>query len=397
MLRPRSASSGPAAISELISQAASVGQSATQAATLPAVEAAKSPIGLLSRLRGGLSLRAGAGSGVAPPAGILEPASATEVLPKPLGPYPDTVPFPLAECVSQAPPLDAIAVQQGLPSLSPMSEAMDSKQQFISWLALLACGSIFGASIGLLTRIVRLTDFNINSQAADWKFAGLCVLGVFMFWVLGRVAFAAAALASEERHLHLVASHRDDPLKVGDWLRRASWVSLGLLVVISGVLVAIEAVVERNGIVSAFTDGMQNATIASGQHDLGSNSVNPVALVFMVLTVSLPFVLMHIAHGWSDARQKVIRQYLIGRQQQQAWEIARKCHAERTEMVNARYAQERENEERERQKAREEDAQAKRDGQAAALQAATDIHTGNACVKLGRGCCSGPRTVQRQT
>ena len=379
--------SNPPSISEMIGQVASVGQSVAQTANVQAVESARSIKGILSRLRGGLQFRVGArGDAEKNPLSTDIISASDAPQPKlPLGPYPNVVPFPLEECLSQATPLDAIAVQQGLPSVSPMAEALDSKQQIISWFALLACGSIFGASIGLLTRIVWLADFSINSQAAEWKFVALCILGIFMFWILGRVAFAGAAMASEERHQHLLACHRDDPLKVGKWLQWASRWSLGLLVLVGIVLVAIEAVVERYGIVSTFADGMQNANIASGLHNASTSGINPVALVFMVLTVSLPFVLLHMAHGWADARHKVIRQYLVGRQKQQAWEIASKCHTERTHLVVAQYNKDRVSEDDAHQKAIEAEAQSAREEKLAAVQADADVHTGVTGANLEAG------------
>lgn len=161
-------------------------------------------------------------------------------------------------------------------------------------------------------------------------FAVVALLGVSMFWVLGRVVFTLAALASEERHSHLMANHRDDAAKVGDWLRRAACWSFTALGAAAVMLIAIEAQVERNGIVRVFVEDVRNASMATG-HGMGLASGRGSAAIFcLVLMVSLPFVFFHASEGWVLAREKTITQYLTGRRNVEGWNLALECHKDRT-------------------------------------------------------------------
>ena len=277
---------------------------------------------LISRSSGGINLAANGMTGTDPVAAVMPAVPAKA--------FPEAVPFPLEEGVSQALPEAAIAVEQGLPYQSPTARSMGGGQRWLSWVALVACGSIFGISIGLLTQFLNIDMLAFNPARAAGQMLVLAILGMAMFWVLGRVVFAAAAMASEERHSHLLASHRDDTAKVGEWLRRAAVGSLILLPLVGVILIAIEAMVEKYGIVRVFVDGTKNAAFATG-HDVVVSSQPPAIATFcLVLMVSVPFVFFHMAEGWVHARDQVIAQYLVGRRQKAGWEIARKCHEERT-------------------------------------------------------------------
>src|SRR5207249_1093908 len=52
--------------------------------------------------------------------------------------------------------------------------------------------------------------------------------------------------------------------------------------------------------------------------------------ICMVLLASVPFVFLHAAHGWIEARSKSIRLFVESERQREAWDIANQLHMERS-------------------------------------------------------------------
>lgn len=242
---------------------------------------------------------------------------------------PTHVPFPLPEGYSRARSVAAIAVDSGLPVESPAAAMITRVTWLMSLWCLLACGFIFGISLGLLIGAIDPQMFSIRASKVLLPGLGFGILGVSMFWAIGRVISMYAALASEERHSAMLAMHRAGPDRVGRWLRWSAGTSLTVLLVATLVLVSIEATVERHGILAAFIDSANNAAIAAGNGHIAQHGPGGFAILCLVLTVSLPFVLFHAAEGWVSARHRCIRAYLEARRSSEAFEIANRLYDER--------------------------------------------------------------------
>ena len=272
------------------------------------------------------------------------------------------VPFPLSEGLVRARPIESIAVERGLPIESPAARQMTAWSRAFGWCSLVASGIIFGISIGLLIKAIDPEMFSLRPERVIGPALVLGLIGVAMFWALGRIVSLLAALASEERHAGMLASNRLEPDVVGRWLKRTAITTLMTLGLTTIVLVAIEANVERWGIVQVFLDNTANNIIASGAHAHATSGPGFWTIFCLVLTVSLPFVLFHAAEGWVESRARSIASYLKAQRAHEAWQIASSLHSERLEEVRTMMA---------RAEAEEADRVAERKAKAVAQGAAT--------------------------
>ena len=255
-------------------------------------------------------------------------------------PHPIRVPFPADEGRERARPAEAIALEQGFLYTSAAEATVHDWQRWLEWPALIACGSIFGVSIGFLTEILDPQMLFQRFDAAWKPLVVVVVIGLAVFWLLGRVVSALAALASEERHSALATLHRDAPDRVGRRLYVSAWVTFGVLLAVAALLVLFEANVEKNGVMGALLSRQANDRIAQGTGAAAAHTIPDWAVWCIVLVVSTPFVLLHAAHGWIAARAATLRAVIHARREREAWHIADLIHQKRDAEAQALHSEE---------------------------------------------------------
>lgn len=323
------------------SQQASGGAAAEPGDASEAV--ARLPGGVFGQLAGQLRqrLKRPDVSGAAVP--VLSDAMQAHVLPGPpledvgqdedVSPLPPVIysKFPIAEGLEQAPSANVLAHKKGLPSVSPAAETFEQREAYsFGWIALVACGSIFGISVGLLLQVLDPRALALNASNQIGSFAVCAFFGVSLFWILGKTVSGVAALASEERcHAHM-AKYLDDRDKIGDWLLATARGSLIAILIVAAVLIVIEATVERYGIVQTVIDKMKNALMLGGHTSVVSAGGPPAAVgICLALVASVPFVFYHLAEGWIKARARCMKAAVSAEHENIAWEIATRLHVDR--------------------------------------------------------------------
>lgn len=249
------------------------------------------------------------------------------------------------EAMAMSKPLSAIAADLGLPTTFTASGTLATSEPPSRWcqiaelLGLVACGGIFGLSTGLVTGLLDW-DAVATGRAYALAVAGVTTfLGVFIFWLIGRVVYLLAQIASEDLHQSALASYCGEAgasVRVsGSLLRRAVW---GLVVLLLGAaaLVVVEATVERYGIIQQFVTRNFGGSLIGG---MAHSGVPQFAILALVLTVSLPYVLYHICAGWRQMRDCAVIGFLRGFQTKDAWERAHELFNTRAAVADAAAAQ----------------------------------------------------------
>ena len=135
----------------------------------------------------------------------------------------------------------------------------------------------------------------------------------------------------QERCLAAMARYGENRDTVGEWFGRASLWSCGIgLAAVMG-LVAIEATVERYGIVQVFIDRNRNAALLSG-HAAGAGP-SAVAVCALALIASIPFILVHASEGWISARDACLASAIEAYRERCVWQTASELDKTRRERV----------------------------------------------------------------
>jgi len=269
----------------------------------------------------------------------------------------------------RAPSVEALAARYGILSHSPTMELMqgmrlkpmpEDRRGLFAWaqrlyvtcanavlssshwlmtaVATVICGTIFGTSIGILFGIVQMDQFTVDPQAQLRALGPLAVIGVAMFWILGRTVHGIAALLAEERYNSFIVRHQDDPERVGEWLRRAVFISLFLLVFALASFIWLEAHIERNGIVQFFQDRHTNQLILHGSK-LANGDISNLTYWTLALIACVPFLFWHALEGWVFGRGRSIHKAFADKREAQVYDIADKIHLEHIQMARAQAKQ----------------------------------------------------------
>jgi hypothetical protein len=275
----------------------------------------------------------------------------------------------LALARKRAPSVEALAARYGILSHSPTMELMqgmrlkpvpEDRRGLFAWaqrlyvtcanavlssshwlmtaVATVTCGTIFGASIGILLGIVQMDQFTVDPQAQLRALGPLAVIGVAMFWILGRTVHGIAALLAEERYNSFIIRHQGNPERVGKWLRIAAFLSLIVLGFTLICFIVLEATIERNGIVRFFQDRSTNQLILTGSK-LASGGISKPTAWTLALVASVPFLFWHALEGWVYGRGHSIYKAFADMREVQVYDIADEIHQEHTHMARAQAAQ----------------------------------------------------------
>jgi hypothetical protein len=163
--------------------------------------------------------------------------------------------------------------------------------QTLLFLSTVACGSIFGISLAFITGLVKGGFDGVIDQPVP--VIALCVLGTFIFWLIGRVVEHTSTLASEVFH----TAGNDLNLARAPWV----WVStLVLAVLVMASLAGVEIAVERAGIVDAMIKGSDEYA----QGKVNTEPLSTFGAFAIAAVVALPFILFHAYEGWMTVRYR---------------------------------------------------------------------------------------------
>ena len=164
--------------------------------------------------------------------------------------------------------------------------------------ATLACGGIFGLSLGLVTKVVSSLLFRGTDEEKAKQLVPLLImagLGTALFYLMGRVTEYAAGYASEELNADAEKDERGTQTS-----KRGIWAAIACGSV-AAVLASVEIVVEKSGVVQAIASQDKNSVVPGGVQ------TNPNELKYWMLAamLSVPFIAFHAFHGAHRTRRRL--------------------------------------------------------------------------------------------
>ena len=234
--------------------------------------------------------------------------------------------FPIDTARQQAIPSEAHAHASGYPTKSAAA-SIARGNPVANFLALVTCGAIFGSSIGLLLGFIDPDAMQVAARQQMIVWGTCSAFGIALFYILGVTAETIFALIAEQYHAALVATHRKDPAAVGQWLRSAAIWTAWAGTAIFCLLIGIEAVVERYGIVQLAISRMSDAVML-GHVPAPKADLQGPAAIMIALIASVPFMCFHAARGWTHARLEVLTEATGAGQTHEAWALATQKYAE---------------------------------------------------------------------
>ncbi|HEV2473250.1 MAG TPA: hypothetical protein VGS41_11325 [Chthonomonadales bacterium] len=233
--------------------------------------------------------------------------------------------FPIQVALSETETAESIASQEGIVPAPKGTRFQPFSDWLIHIVGAIACGAIFGISLGILSGV----DTDMLSLNASKVLAPVLVavgLGILIYFVMGRVVSGLAGLAAKHYAASLTASNRGEPARMAVWFLKTAR-AVGVCGIVAVVLLAgIELMVERQGIVAYFEHRNRAAFIVYGAQSHQLNGAGPVTYYLIAMMAVVPFVLMHIVMGWESAWNKTIANYLQGRRSAQMHSIATEIH-----------------------------------------------------------------------
>jgi hypothetical protein len=238
--------------------------------------------------------------------------------------------FPLHEAQQQCRPESVVALERGLPTSTPSEYVLQHKHvptTVALWLVNVACGGIFGISVGIMLNMLSTTTMALGGPSM-LRVAAVCIVfGSAVYWALGKTVQGLTALAVEEHYNSWIATHADNRAEAAQWFKRVgvmtAWVTVGSIIL----LVIIEANVERSGIVNLFLQQTENQAMLSGKSIIQPPST--WSIIALTLIASVPFILLHATEAWIQTRSRLLAGHASAGRDQDAWNVAKKLHADR--------------------------------------------------------------------
>jgi hypothetical protein len=265
-----------------------------------------------------------------------------------------TVPYPIEQADEQVAPPEVVAVKLGLPypelfennqggggqegAFSLVRAVAAAIGRGVAYLGkqipLLVFGTIFGLSLGLVIGIIEAANFGRIGRYSV-QLAGLSVIGCGILSVVAKTLTHITHLLCEYVYSTALASSIDAVQRYERFVRKLAWTLLFVLLFSSAVFIAIEANVERHGIVQSFASKMENSLLQRGGQAPAAEN-NNFAFWSIALVASVPFVFFYISAAWRETRAGVIRAYVLARRGEMVAERAEKLYEAKVELA-ARY------------------------------------------------------------
>lgn len=184
----------------------------------------------------------------------------------------------------------------GVATSAPSSVGGRVKRGFeavTEWLCLLVFGAIFGTSLGLLFNAIASGIFKDTAliTANLGVLLGFFAVGTGVFAIMGRAIDHFVTLAVESWRQHPPQERRVSP-----------WLMTMIAVLVVLLFIAVEAIVERYGIVSIFAVKAQANNFGDAKGVADEIRRNELICWAIALIAALPFALFHVGTAWRRAK-----------------------------------------------------------------------------------------------
>ena len=245
--------------------------------------------------------------------------------------------FSLEEALEQAPSYATLASQERLTCTETPSSMISRGLHGIGFmLARIVAGAMLGTSVGV---IVGLLDPRLISLRPDRYYAPLAalfVIGTVLFWLMERIASGYVEEWAHSLFAPIMAQHREKREEMLKFYARAGRITMVIMSAFVLLILGIEIVVERNGVVQLFLDKMLNQNIVAN-----TNHTQDVSWTYWLLAAvaAVPFICFHLLEGWRQGRRNAIEGYLSGLREECVYDIAQKLFSERKAEFRERLAE----------------------------------------------------------
>jgi len=233
--------------------------------------------------------------------------------------------FDMALGQEHARPPDVIAFDNGI--VLPDIQASAAGNKRLGSIITLACGCIFGISLGSMLGLLDLDALTAGRMKALFVFVACALFGWAIFGLFGSAIEIFASWPARLRANAMVAQHRGNPTAIGLQLEKSAkwafWIGITALVVLG----VIECCVERFGVVQAAIDNAE-AQIMLHQVAAPKMELTGIAGWVVALVACVPFILWHAGHGWTAEEDKILRAHAAAGSRREAWELATKRYAD---------------------------------------------------------------------
>jgi len=248
--------------------------------------------------------------------------------------------MPIAEAQARAPSIAAIASRHGL-IWSPDSDDHVRRQALLhsagKLASLVVFGAIFGFSVGILLGVLNVSILKIHWLQQWSAVAVCCLMGVFVFWAIGKAVTSLVQTVCEYVYGRLLASVEEGRHVSFRFYGLARlWAALAAIVLVAG-LVAIEALVERYGIVEAFASAQRNRMLVSKGAFQGPHGPGDWEYIALSLIASVPFVTLYASTAWREAQARAVGAFLQNRREEEVHNLAVEIHRSRHQAWVALY------------------------------------------------------------
>ena len=244
-----------------------------------------------------------------------------------------TVEFPSEEAARQSASERALAARYGL--IWPDELHDQTKWQRFAllagkWLATVVFGAIFGFSVGILLDVLNPKVMQIDWTVSAGPLAACVLAGWSVFWAIGRGVTGIVLTIADYVYGAMMADVREDGSVSRVFHRKIRWCALGVGAAAIVATVAIEAIVERNGIVAVFAEAQENLRRVSGAATGQPHGPGEAQYWALSLIASVPFVVLYAVTAWREGKSHAIKTFLEDRRELEA-------HTRATELYRRRY------------------------------------------------------------
>jgi hypothetical protein len=213
---------------------------------------------------------------------------------------------------------EELALDLGLTKATFAAEIIATKfNKVVEIVALIVCGALFGFSIQQLLPESLPSQLSIAQSQMVVPFV---ILGMFIFYLMGGFVKPVAAYASGMICVqHLNAAKDEGNIKRNNLHKGVSiWTGIVLLVFFV-ILVYLEATVEGKGLFKELaekaTSESVNASISgqtvANKTNGSESSMSKLEMVMMMLTFSLPYLLVQFRGGWIASWEATTKNYIM--------------------------------------------------------------------------------------